>query len=165
MATTNEQITLDTEETTSPIESQFNNILNTLSQFKTQITSISTQLRSLEKTVKKEIKQHKKEVVKKQSKGSRKPSGFAAASPISSELCDFMGKDHGTSIARTEVTKFICSYIDQNSLTTSENKRVIKPDDKLQTLLGTEEDTVVTYFNIQRFMNRHFIKKTVEKSD
>ena len=165
MTTTTEQITLDTEESTSAIEIQFNNILNTLSQFKTQITSISTQLRSLEKTVKKEIKQHKKEVVKKQSKGSRKPSGFAAASPISSELCDFMGKDHGTSIARTEVTKFICSYIDQNSLTTSENKRVIKPDDKLQTLLGTEEDTVITYFNIQRFMNRHFIKKIVEKSD
>ena len=103
-------------------------------------------------------------MVKKQSKGSRKPSGFAAASPISSELCDFMGKEPGATVARTEVTKFICSYINTNDLTTVENKRVIKPDTKLKMLLGTEEDTVLTYFNIQRFMNKHFIKKEAEQT-
>jgi chromatin remodeling complex protein RSC6 len=112
----------------------------------------------LEKTVKKEIKQHKKDATKKQSKGNRKPSGFAEASPISDDLCDFMGKDHGTQCARTDVTKFICNYIRQNSLTNNENKREIKPDNKLKSLLGTDDDTTVTYFNIQRFMNRHFIK-------
>lgn len=165
--TTNEvgQMNIDTEESSSPIDNQFTAILSTLCQFKTQITAISTQMKTLEKTVKREIKQHKKEVIKKQSKGNRKPSGFAAASPISEELCDFMGKERGTSIARTEVTKFICSYIDENSLRNLENKRVIDPDDKLKSLLGPEEDTVLTYFNIQRFMNKHFIKKnSVETS-
>lgn len=142
----------------SQIGNQFTSILSTLSQFKVQITALSNQLKGLEKTVKKEIKQHKKEVTKKMSKGNRKPSGFAAASPISNDLCDFMGKDHGSEIARTEVTKFICSYIKQNSLTTDENNRVIKPDSKLHELLGTDENTQVTYFNIQRFMNKHFIK-------
>jgi chromatin remodeling complex protein RSC6 len=44
-------------------------------------------------------------------------------------------------------------------LANDENKRVIKPDNKLKSLLGIDDDTVVTYFNIQRFMNRHFIKK------
>lgn len=143
----------------SQIDNQFTSILSTLSQFKVQITALSNQLKGLEKTVKKEIKQHKKEVTKKMSKGNRKPSGFAAASPISNDLCDFMGKDHGSEIARTEVTKFICSYIRENSLTTTENNRVIKPDDKLHVLLGTDESTQVTYFNIQRYMNRHFISK------
>lgn len=152
-----EPITENQEE--SHIEGQFASVLSTLSQFKTQIVALSTQLKSLEKVVKKEIKQHKREVSKKQAKGNRKPSGFAEAAPISNDLCDFMGKDHGTNVARTEVTKFICSYIRQNSLTTEENKQVITPDDKLKTLLGTDEDTVVTYFNIQRFMNKHFIKK------
>jgi|UniRef100_A0A6C0CIH4 chromatin remodeling complex protein RSC6 len=143
----------------SQIDNQFTSILSTLSQFKVQITALSNQLKGLEKTVKKEIKQHKKEVTKKMSKGNRKPSGFAAASPISNDLCDFMGKDHGSEIARTEVTKFICSYIRENSLTTTENNRVIKPDDKLHVLLGTDDSTQVTYFNIQRYMNRHFISK------
>lgn len=138
--------------------------MSTLSQLKTQITSFAVQLRTLEKTVKKEVKQHKREVTKKQSKGSRKPSGFAEASPISNDLCDFLGKDYGTTVARTEVTKFICSYIRQHSLTNDENKRVIKPDNKLKSLLGTDDETVVTYFNIQRFMNKHFIKKTAEET-
>jgi len=151
------EITTEVEEV-SPIDNQFTAILGTLSQFKIQITALSTQLKSLEKTVKKEIKQHKKDATKKQSKGNRKPSGFAEASPISDDLCDFMGKDHGTQCARTDVTKFICNYIRQNSLTNNENKREIKPDNKLKSLLGTDDDTTVTYFNIQRFMNRHFIK-------
>lgn len=141
------------------ISDQFGSLLNTLGQFKIQITAMANQMKLLEKNVKKEIRQNKREVVKKQNKGSRKPSGFAAASPISKDLCNFMGKDEGTSIARTEVTKFICSYIKQNSLTDEENNKVIKPDKKLQSLLGTDPDAVITYFNIQRFMNKHFVKK------
>ena len=147
------------DEDSGQIDVQFSAVLNTLSQFKTQITAISTQLKTLEKTVKKEIKQHKRNINKKQSKGNRKPSGFAEAAPISNDLCDFMGKNHGTNMARTEVTKFICTYIRQNSLANTENKREIKPDTKLKDLLGTDDDTVITYFNIQRFMNKHFIKK------
>ena len=169
MTTTVSDITTEIKtevEEVSPIDNQFTAILGTLSQFKIQITALSTQLKSLEKTVKKEIKHHKKDATKKQSKGNRKPSGFAEASPISDDLCDFMGKDHGTHCARTDVTKFICNYIRQNSLANNENKREIKPDNKLKSLLGTDDTTVVTYFNIQRFMNRHFIKNkdTVEEN-
>ena len=148
-----------TEETTE-IDDQFSTVLSTLSQFKSQITTLSVQLKGLEKTVKKEIKQNKRLITKKQTKGSRKPSGFAEASPISKDLCEFLGKDLGATVARTEVTKFVCAYIKQNSLANTDNKRVIQPDDKLKSLLGTDDDTVVTYFNIQRFMNKHFIKKT-----
>ena len=153
-----------TNEDTGHIDTQFSSILSTLSQFKIQITAISTQLKSLEKTVKKEIKQHKRDINKKQTKGNRKPSGFAEAAPISNDLCDFMGKNHGTNMARTEVTKFICNYIRQNSLANNENKREIKPDTKLKSLLGTDDGTIITYFNIQRYMNKHFIKKTQAES-
>jgi len=148
------------------ISDQFGSLLNTLGQFKIQITAMANQMKSLEKNVKKEIKQNKKDINKKQNKGSRKPSGFAAASPISNVLCNFMGKEEGSSIARTEVTKFICSYIKEHSLTDQENNKVIKPDEKLQSLLGAEPDAVITYFNIQRFMNKHFVKKVnnIEKS-
>lgn len=157
---TNTNTNISDNEDTNSIDSQFFSVLNTLSQFKTQITALSVQLKGLEKTVKKEIKQQKRAIVKKQTKGNRKPSGFAEASPISKELCEFMGKDTGATVARTEVTKFICNYIKQNSLVNDDNKREIKPDNKLKHLLGTDNDTVVTYFNIQRFMNKHFIKKT-----
>jgi len=154
---TNSQTDMNDEP--NEIDDQFSTVLSTLSQFKSQIMTLSVQLKGLEKTVKKEIKQNKRLITKKQAKGSRKPSGFAEASPISKDLCDFLGKDQGATVARTEVTKFVCNYIKLNSLANAENKRVIKPDDKLKNLLGTDDDTVITYFNIQRFMNKHFIKK------
>ena len=56
------------------ISDQFGSLLNTLGQFKIQITAMANQMKSLEKNVKKEIKQNKKESVKKQNKGNRKPS-------------------------------------------------------------------------------------------
>ena len=140
------------------IGDQFVTLLNSLSQIKTHILSVTNQVKLIEKQVKREFKQNRKEISKRQVKGNRKPSGFAAASPISKDLCAFIGKEVGTSIALTEVTKFICSYIKQHSLTDDTNNKVIKPDNKLKSLLGTSEDTIVTYFNIQRFMNKHFIK-------
>ena len=148
------------DEDTTNIDDQFSTVLSTLSQFKSQITTLAIQLKGLEKTVKKEIKHNRRLITKKQTKGNRKPSGFAEASPISKDLCDFLGKNQGATVARTEVTKFVCNYIKQHSLVNTDNKRVITPDDKLKSLLGTDDDTVVTYFNIQRFMNKHFIKKT-----
>ena len=92
-----------------------------------------------------------------ENKGNRKPSGFAKPSKISSELCEFMGKENGAEVARTEVTQFVIAYIKQNKLAESKN---IIPDKKLTALLGIENnsDENVTYFNIQKYMNRHFPK-------
>ena len=153
------QMNIDTEESSSPIDNQFTAILSTLCQFKTQITAISTQMKTLEKTVKREIKQHKKEVIKKQSKGNRKPSGFAVPTKITDQLCEFMNKEKGTMVARTVVTQYIIEYIRQNALQKDGNRKFIKPDVKLATLLDVKDDDEVTYFNIQRYMNKHFVKE------
>tara|TARA_B110000967_G_scaffold208317_2_gene260114 strand:+ start:4974 stop:5447 length:474 start_codon:yes stop_codon:yes gene_type:complete len=142
----------------SEIDTHFSGIMNTLSQFKNQITVFSTQLKTLEKSVKKEARQHKRLAQKKQVRSSRKPSGFAEETTISTDLCEFLGKDHGTKIARTDVTRHICSYIKEKSLQNEENKRVIVPDTKLKSLLGVTDTDEITYFNLQRYMNKHFIK-------
>jgi hypothetical protein len=77
-----------------------------------------------------------------------------------------MNKDEGSEIARTDVTKALIQYIESNNLQNSENKKIIFPDEKLKTLLGLDEkkDIILTYFNLQKYMNRHFVtnKKTVE---
>lgn len=146
------------DNTTSIFDSQFSNILNTLSQLKTQITSTTLQMKNLEKQVKKEMKNKNKEISKNKNRGNRKPSGFAEATQISDELCDFMGKEKGEKIARTEVTKYICTYIKEHDLKQEDNKRIINPDIKLKTLLGVTDNSEITFFNIQRYMNKHFIK-------
>lgn len=136
---------------------QFESIIDSLHLFRSQINGLQQQIRVLEKNVKKQMKTLKKESTKSKNKGNRKPSGFAKPSKVTNELCEFMNKKEGTEIARTEVTKSLCSYIKEHKLENSENSKIIAPDDKLKTLLGIEEGQELTYFTIQKFMNKHFI--------
>ena len=145
-----------------PVEfsGQFSGIIGTLSAFKSQITMLQNQLRALDKSVNKQIKAFHKEAKKNKNKGNRKPSGFAVPTKISDELCEFMEKPKGSTVARTEVTQYIIQYIKDNKLQWDENRKIIKPNKPLKNLLNVKNDDEVTYFNIQRYMNRHFIKKT-----
>jgi len=136
------------------VSDKFDNVIQTLTTFKKSITELQNQIKVLEKTVKKEIKVSKKE---RASKNPRKPSGFAKPSKVSDELCKFMNKDAGSEMARTEVTQYIIGYIKDNSLQYEENKKIIIPDTNLKSLLNIKEDEELTYFNLQKYMNKHFI--------
>lgn len=143
------------------INTQFNEILATLTGFKTLVTSVQQQIRVLEKNV---IKQQKlsEKMNKKKKRKSSKPSGFALPSPISEELSTFMSKDKGELVARTEVTRYIIDYIKTKKLQNPDNGQLIVPDDALKKLLEVNEEDKLSYFNLQRYMNRHFHK--LEKS-
>ena len=68
-----------------------------------------------------------------------------------------MNKTEGSEVARTDVTKALIHYIEENKLQNTTNKKIINPDEKLKNLLGIEDpNTVLTYFNIQQYMNKHF---------
>jgi chromatin remodeling complex protein RSC6 len=142
------------------ISQQFDGLLTSLSTFRSQITTLQQQLRVLERQVTKEAKYAKKIAEKHKNRGNRKPSGFARPTKISQELCGFMGREKGAEVARTEVTQFIIKYISEKNLQNPENRKIIIPDDSLIKLLGVKEEDEVTYFNIQKFMNRHFHSKT-----
>lgn len=141
------------------IGQQFEGVLTTLSTFRQSITALQSQIRGLEKAVRKEMKVLRKEASKNRAKGNRKPSGFAKPSAVTAELCAFMGKEEGTEIARTEVTQHLIQYIKDNELQFAENKKIIVPDATLKSLLGVKDGDEVTYFNLQRLMNKHFVKK------
>ena len=136
---------------------EFEEIVNGLSLVKNQIVNLQQSLKQLEKNVKKRMNGLKKKATKNKNKGNRKPSGFAKPSKVTKELCEFMNKTAGTEIARTEVTKALVTYIKENKLENESNSKVIKPDNKLKFLLGIEEGHELTYFNIQKYMNKHFI--------
>ena len=140
---------------------KFGGILNTLGSFRQQITMLQNQVRSLEKVVNKQMKQMAREAKKNKNKGNRKPSGFAVPTNISKDLCDFMGKSEGSQVARTEVTQYIIQYIKSKDLQWEQNRKIIKPDKPLKKLLGVQDNEEVTYFNLQKFMNKHFVKKVV----
>jgi len=147
-------------ENTENLVEQFSTILTTLSAFRMQITTLQNQVRVLEKNVKKQMKNYEKEAKKHKNKGNRKASGFAVGGPVSKELCNFMGKPTDSKLARTEVTQYLIQYIKDNNLQWAENRKIIKPDSKLKKLLKPAKNEDVTYFNLQKLMNKHFIKKS-----
>lgn len=119
--------------------------------------------RLLEKAIIKVLKANNKATTKKQKRsGNRQPSGFIRPTLISDELAIFLGKDIGSEMARTAVTNHINTYIKQNNLKDPINGRQINADSKLSKLLKLGKEDVLTYFNLQRYMKHHFIKKSVD---
>ena len=159
--------TVITQEThVGNISEQFDSIVTNLSMFKTHISLLQQQVRVLDKIVKKQMNLLKKESSKNKNKVSRKPSGFARPTRVTKELCEFMNKTEGTEIARTEVTRALVAYIKDQKLEDKVNSRIIMPDNKLRELLGIEENKELTYFTIQKYMNKHFISsKTSPESN
>ena len=137
---------------------QFNQLVTQLNSMKAHVSMIQQNVKQLEKSIKKQMKGLKKEVTKNKNKGNRLPSGFAKPSKVTKELCEFMNKSEGTEIARTEVTRALVAYIKENKLENTENSKIISPDDKLKILLGLNDSQELTYFNIQKYMNKHFVK-------
>lgn len=88
-----------------------------------------------------------------------KPSGFEKPTPISDELAIFFGKEIGSLMARTEVSKQIHDYVIQQKLQNTANRRIIHPDPKLKQLLNVNNDEL-TYFNLQKYLKFHFKKET-----
>ena len=62
-------------------------------------------------------------------------------------------------MARTEVTRYIIEYIKKEELQNKEDRRKIEADVKLKKLLEITEKEELTYFNLQKYMNKHFVKE------
>jgi len=153
-------------ESLSVILEQFNTITDSLTLFKMQISTLQQQVKTVEKNVKKELKHIKRDKKKDKPKNKRAPSGFAKPTKVTKELCEFMDKPEGTEIARTEVTKALVAYIKSNNLLEhgEYSKNKIVPDEKLKTLLGidhNDESNYLTYFSIQKYMNKHFYSNKI----
>lgn len=83
-------------------------------------------------------------------------SSFLIPICISDELATFLGKEKGTEMSRSEVTRTIHSYIRTNNLQDNVSCRTINPDAKLSSLLKIRNDDALTYFNLQSFVKKHY---------
>ena len=124
------------------------------------ISGLKSEYRALEKRWTKELKMSAKRGNNKRKRAAnRAPSGFVKPTKISDELATFLDKPTGSEMARTEVTRDINLYIRSNSLQDKANGRKINPDSKLAELLKIDAGEELTYFNLQKYMSRHFAKK------
>ena len=158
-----------TEEQPQSVESLFQALLSQAEQLmETQKTWVAT-LRRAVKCYNRESREMARTNARLQAKRARRqnadgqkraPSGFQIPTSISDNLCDFLGVAHGTKMSRNVVTKQINNYIREKNLQVQENRRSFVPDSKLGAILGKLQDvdasTGFTYFNLQRYISRHF---------
>jgi chromatin remodeling complex protein RSC6 len=140
-----------------------------------EFTHLTTQLRTLMGTLKeltaytqkleKRVARDQKAVQKRvngkrrRAPGSGQPSGFSKPGPVSDELRSFLKLGKDELIARTEVTKRINAYCKAKGLQGEKDKRVLKADKTLKTLLRLGPKDELTFFNLQKYMKVHFPNK------
>jgi len=149
----------ETEESDNSLADKSASFYTTLQQVGTLMNALKSEYKAFEKLVFRNLKLAAKQSAKKKKRlGTRAPSGFVKPTRISDELAQFLEQPLGSEMARTEVTKCINQYIRQNNLQDKSNGRRIIPDPKLSVLLQIPKGEELTYFNLQRFMSRHFAK-------
>ena len=117
------------------------------------------EVQNLLKVLSKDYEKQQKIIEKAQKKrqnAKNSPSGFAKPNKISDELCDFIGVPHGTEKSRTDMTRFINSYVKEHNLNKPENKRFILPDEKLKKILNVGDKEDINYFILQKLISHHF---------
>jgi chromatin remodeling complex protein RSC6 len=80
---------------------------------------------------------------------------FQIPTAISPALCAFMGRPAGSKESRSNVTKFITGYVKEKNL---KDKHDIKGDAALLKLLNLKAEDKLTYFNLQKYLNVHYLK-------
>jgi chromatin remodeling complex protein RSC6 len=144
----------------SSLSAQSTDFFAKIQQLGAVISGLKSEYRALEKRWTKELKMSAKRGNNKRKRAAnRAPSGFVKPTKISDELATFLDKPTGSEMARTEVTRDINLYIRSNSLQDKANGRKINPDSKLAELLKIDAGEELTYFNLQKYMSRHFAKK------
>jgi upstream activation factor subunit UAF30 len=82
-------------------------------------------------------------------------NGFNKPLDISEELRKFLKLAAGEQISRSQVTKKMNEYVTEKGLKNGQN---INLDASLKALLDPPADVQVTFLNIQKYINKHYIK-------
>jgi len=133
---------------------QANAVRETVGALVAELKRVEKRVARLQKEADKRKRRQKKPVEGEPVK-ERKPSIFELPTPLSNELCTFLGRPAGSKESRSNITKAITTYVKEKNL---KEKHTIKPDAKLKALLGVADADVLTYFNLQRYLNRHYLK-------
>ena len=143
-------------------DAELNEVKDSLKSALDLIKSLTSQVTTLEKRVSRDRKVMNKKMkgrVKRVVDPNKPPSGFAKPGHISLELSKFLKIGKDDLIARTEVTKRITKYCQENDLQKKEDKRTIHPDKTLRDLLRLKKGDELTFFNLQKYMKIHYPNK------
>ena len=115
------------------------------------------------KGLQKEVKKMKPKKTVRTEQSTQRISGLDIPVIVSDKLRSFLGLEE-TEHVRKEITSLVTKYIKENKLQNPSNGREIILEGteqglKLKDVL--EPDQPLTFFNIQRYLNKHYTKKPV----
>ena len=147
-----EEVRLDTE--VKAVTSRLLALREMVSELVTEAKRLEKKATKLQKMADKRRK--RKAPVEGEEAKPVRVSIFQIPTDISPQLCAFLGRPSGSQESRSNVTKFVTTYVKENNL---KNKHDINPDAKLRSLLNVKVEEKLTYFNLQKYLNPHYLKK------
>ena len=127
----------------------------TIESLSVALEALAKEQRALRKDVRK-IRQHledpngEKQAARAQNNGFNKPLG------VSDKLRTFLNLAADEKISRSQVTRKMNEYVEAKGLKAGQN---ISLDETLKDLLQVPEGVQVTFLNIQKYINPHYVKE------
>jgi hypothetical protein len=130
-------------------------IMATIESLSVALEALAKEQRALRKDVRK-IRQHledpngEKQAARAQNNGFNKPLG------VSDKLRAFLNLAADEKISRSQVTRKMNEYVEAKGLKAGQN---ISLDETMKDLLQVPEGVQVTFLNIQKYINPHYVKE------
>jgi upstream activation factor subunit UAF30 len=122
------------------------------------LTALQSEIKALRKDLRK-VKQLLEDPSGEKSKARASNNGFNKPLDVSEKLRAFLKLAADEKVSRSQVTKLINQYVTEKGLKAGQQ---ITLDATLQDLLAPPEGTQITFLNIQKYINPHYIKAPVE---
>jgi chromatin remodeling complex protein RSC6 len=119
------------------------------------LETLAKELKALRKDVRK-IRLHFEDPNGEKQAARAKNNGFNKPQNVSPDLRAFLGLGADEQISRSQVTTRINAYVTEKGL---KSGQVISLDAALKSLLTVPEGTTVTFLNIQKYINPHYVKE------
>jgi len=118
------------------------------------LTTLQTEIKALRKDLRK-VKQLLEDPSGEKTKARASNNGFNKPLDVSDKLRLFLRLGADEKVSRSQVTKMINQYVTEKNLKSGQQ---ISLDQTLKELLNPPEGTTVTFLNIQKYINPHYIK-------
>ena len=122
------------------------------------LTSLQTEIKALRKDLRK-VKQLLEDPSGEKAKARATNNGFNKPLDVSDKMRAFLKLGAEDKVSRSQVTKLINEYVTEKGLKAGQQ---ITLDATLKDLLAPPEGTQITFLNIQKYINPHYIKPAAE---
>jgi len=119
------------------------------------LDSIAKEIKALRKDIRK-IRQHIEDPSGEKAAVRAQNNGFNKLQDVTPKLRAFLGLGEADKISRSQVTRKVNEYVEAKGLKAGQN---ITLDAAMKDLLQVPEGIQVTFLNIQKYINPHYIKE------